>query len=51
MISECQQQHGVSESKATAKQSGKKYEGNTSIILFQWMMNNEEMWKETFSFV
>ena len=42
MISECQQQHGVSESKATAKQSGKKYEG---------MMNDEEMWKEIFSFV
>ena len=51
MISENQQQHGVNESKATAKQGGKKYEGNTSMILFQWMVNDEEMWKEIFSFV
>ena len=38
MILEGEQQHGVSVGKATAKQGNEKYEGNTSMILFQWMM-------------
>ena len=38
MILEGEQQHEVSVGKATAKQGNEKYEGNTSMILFQWMM-------------